>query len=263
MEKTLKGMLKKKGGVLKNDTFSKLVLFRKAKSEAGNITESNSVNIKEECLVEETSVDYGKRSLFIEGNSSQTPKDPRLVTKKALDMLLEKINFLNNDDNNDIFLNIPVVLSPSLKNLVNVSVWKSFAMNIELDKMARKSFQEKLVVVRKLFSKVNGFEGVFTLSKFSEIICAFFTSESSLAQTIEKIRAANILVNTDFKKSTSHSDQTVVVKKIPVKILAKAMHTALSKFGIIKSIKMQLVGLWQKAVVKFKQSNYADLVAAE
>ncbi|KAG9303332.1 hypothetical protein G9A89_013658 [Geosiphon pyriformis] len=135
-------------------------------------------------------------------------------------------------------------------------------MNIKLDKMAGKSSQEKLVVIRKLFSKVNGFGKAFTSSKFSEIIHVFFTSESSLVQTTKKAKAANILVNTNLKKSTSHLDQTVVVKKIPVGTLAKTMYTVFSEFGMIKSIKIQLVKLWQKTVVKFDQLNQADLVAA-
>ncbi|KAG9287169.1 hypothetical protein G9A89_003017 [Geosiphon pyriformis] len=79
-----------------------------------------------------------------------------------------------------------------------------------------------------------------TPSKFSEIIHASFTSESSLAQTTEKAKAANILVNTDLKKSIGHSDWAVVVKKILIGTLAEAVHAALSKFGIIKLIKMQL-----------------------
>ncbi|KAG9299609.1 hypothetical protein G9A89_020780 [Geosiphon pyriformis] len=55
----------------------------------------------------------------------------------------------------------------------------------------------------------------------------------------------------------------VVLKKILVGTLAEAVHAALSNFGIIKSIKMQLVGLWQKAVMEFEQLDQADLVTAE
>ncbi|KAG9307531.1 hypothetical protein G9A89_000010 [Geosiphon pyriformis] len=102
-----------------------------------------------------------------------------------------------------------------------------------------------------------------TPSKFSEIIYASFTSEASLGQAIEKARAANILVNTNLKKSTGHLDWTVVIKKIPVGTSAEAVCTVLSEFGIIKSIKIQLVELWQKAVVEFEQLNYVDLVTAE
>ncbi|KAG9300066.1 hypothetical protein G9A89_018343 [Geosiphon pyriformis] len=67
-----------------------------------------------------------------------------------------------------------------------------------------------------------------TSSKFAKIICASFTSESSLVQAIEKTRAANILVNTDLKKSTGCLDWAV-----------------------------------QKAVVEFEQMDQIDLAVAE
>ncbi|KAG9286125.1 hypothetical protein G9A89_010139 [Geosiphon pyriformis] len=176
---------------------------------------------------------------------------------------LGKINFSGCNNSDNVLLDTPLELPSSLKNLVTVSVRKSFTLDIGLDKVIRKSSQEKLMVVRKLFLRINGFGGASTLSKFSGIIKVSFTSESSLAQASKKAENAKILVNTDLKKSTGHSDQAVVVKEIPVETLAEAVCVALSEFRIIKSIKMQLVGLWQKAVVKFKQLEHTDLVAAE
>ncbi|KAG9299370.1 hypothetical protein G9A89_014018 [Geosiphon pyriformis] len=70
------------------------------------------------------------------------PKDPRLVIKKTLSMPLEKINFLDDVDNDDIFLNVLVVLSPPLKNLVNVFIRKLFALDIDLDKIAMIKFAQ-------------------------------------------------------------------------------------------------------------------------
>ncbi|KAG9304918.1 hypothetical protein G9A89_010780 [Geosiphon pyriformis] len=109
-------------------------------------------------------------------------------------MPLGKINFLDDINNDDIFLDALMIFLFLLKNLVNV-----------------------------------------------------------LAQTMEKTRVANILVNTNLKKSMVHLNQAVVVKKIPVRTLAEAVYTVLSKFKIIKLIKIQLVGLWQKTVVEFEQ----------
>ncbi|KAG9290208.1 hypothetical protein G9A89_022184 [Geosiphon pyriformis] len=156
---------------------------------------------------------------------------------------LEKIDFSGHDNGDDAFLDVLLELPPPLKNLVTVSVRKSFTMDIRLDKVAGKSSQKKLVVVRKLFSKVNGFGKVFTPLKFSEIIHAFFTSEASLAQATEKTKAADILVNTNLKKSTGHSDWAVVVKEISVGTSAEAVQTVLSEFGSVVSIKMQLIKL--------------------
>ncbi|KAG9304323.1 hypothetical protein G9A89_019885 [Geosiphon pyriformis] len=85
-----------------------------------------------------------------------------------------------------------------------------------------------------------------TPSKFSEIIRVTFTSESSL------IKATNKAAN-----------WAVVIKKIPIRTSAEAVCAVLSEFGVIKVIKMQLIRLWQKAVVKFEQLDQADLVTAE
>ncbi|KAG9289004.1 hypothetical protein G9A89_015553 [Geosiphon pyriformis] len=160
------------------------------------------------------------------------PKEPSVKTIKALGKPLGKIDFLGQDENDDAFLDVPLVFPPPLKNLVTVSVRKFFAMNIGLNKVAGKSSQKKLAVVRKLFSKVNGFGRASTSSKFSGIIHVFFTSKASLAQMTEKAKAANILVNTDLKKLTGHSDQAVVVKKIPVGTSAETVQAALSEFGL-------------------------------
>ncbi|KAG9293355.1 hypothetical protein G9A89_007601, partial [Geosiphon pyriformis] len=217
--------------------------------------------MEEECLVEETSFNYDKSENVVDKDYEQTPKRPGTKTKKALGKLLEKIDFSGRDSNeDDVFLDVSLELSSPLKNLVVISVKKSFALDIDLNKVVRKFSYKKLVMIRKLFSKVNGFGEVSILSKFSRIIHVSFTSESSLAQATEKARAANILVNTDLKKSIDHSDWTVVVKEIPVGTSAKAVHTALSEFGSVVLIKMQLIGLWQKAVVEFVQLNQADLV---
>ncbi|KAG9289993.1 hypothetical protein G9A89_010299 [Geosiphon pyriformis] len=140
-----------------------------------------------------------------DSNLEQTSKNSKILTKRALEKPLEKINFLDNNSDN-ILLNDSVVFPPPLKNLVNVFVRRFFALNISLDNVVRKSAQEKLVIVKKLFSKINGFEETFILSKFAEIIKVLFTSKSSLAQASKKAENVKILVNTDLKKSSRHSD---------------------------------------------------------
>ncbi|KAG9306959.1 hypothetical protein G9A89_003899, partial [Geosiphon pyriformis] len=72
---------------------------------------------------------------------------------------------------------------------------------------------------------------------------SFDYSKTSLEQTTEKTRATDILVNTDLKKSTICSNWAVMVKKILVEILAKAVHPVLSEFGSVMSIKMQLTSM--------------------
>ncbi|KAG9304496.1 hypothetical protein G9A89_020060 [Geosiphon pyriformis] len=231
---------KKRGSVLEDGS---------GDSETGDTTESDSINMEEKCLVEKTSFDYGKGGALAKGDLDQTSTGSKIKTKKALGKPLGKINFSSSDVDDDVLLDALLELPPPLKNLVNISVHKSFALDIGLDKVVGKSSQEKLQVVRKLFSKINDFKGASTPSKFAEIIKASFTFESSLAQASKKAEKAKILVNTNLQKSDCGD------KKIPVGTLAEAVHTALSEFGIIKSIKMQLVGLWQKAVVEFEQRD--------
>ncbi|KAG9307085.1 hypothetical protein G9A89_016913 [Geosiphon pyriformis] len=222
-------------------------------SEIGDTTEFESIDMEKECLVEETSFDYGKGGALTGGDLNQTPTGLKVKTKKTLGKPLRKINFSQNSNGDSVLSNAPLELLLSLKNLVNVSVRKSFALDISLNKVADKSSQEKFVVLW----------GVSTLSKFSEIIRATFTSKSSLMKATDKAASVKILVNTDFKKSSEQSDWAVVIKEIPIGTSAKAVRTVLSEFGVIKVIKMQLIGLWQKTVVEFEQPDQTDLVAAK
>ncbi|KAG9298031.1 hypothetical protein G9A89_018859 [Geosiphon pyriformis] len=230
-------------------------------SEAGDTTESESINMEKECLVEETSFDYDESSAFAGRDLDQTPTGSKVKTKKTLSKPLGKIDFSPSSNDNDVLLDAPLVLPPLVKNLVNVSVWKSFALDIGLDKVVGKFSHEKLQVVRKLFSKINDFGEASTPSKFFGIIQATFTSELGSIKATKKAIDAKIVVNTNLKKSTGHSDQAVVMKEIPVETLAETVHAALSEFGVVKSIKMQLVGLWQKAIIEFEKQSQVDLLA--
>ncbi|KAG9288827.1 hypothetical protein G9A89_001151 [Geosiphon pyriformis] len=214
-------------------------------SETGNTIESESVDIEKECLVEKTSFDYGEDNALAGGDHDQTPTNSKVKTKKTLGKPLGKIDFLKGSDDDGVLSDALLELSPPMKNLVNVLVRKSFALDIGLDKVAGKSSQEKLVVMRKLF-----FESMI-LEKW--MIRATFTSESSLIKATDKAANAKILVNTDLKKSSRQSDWAVVIKEIPIGTSAETVHAALSEFGVVK----------QKAVVEFEQSDQADLVATE
>ncbi|KAG9288611.1 hypothetical protein G9A89_006712 [Geosiphon pyriformis] len=259
---------KKRGGVLEDGSSGKKMASKVQKSclwgsKTGNTTKSKSINMEEKCLVEETSFDFGEGGALAGGNHDQTPMSSKVKTKKTLGKPLGKIDFSKDGNGNSILLNAPLELLPLLKNLVNISVRKLFALDIGLNKVASNSFQEKLVVVRKLFSGINGFGEASTPSKFLEIIRMMFTSELSLIKATDKAANMKILVNTNLKKSSGQSDRAVVIKKIPIGTLAEAVHAALFEFGVIKVIKIQLIGLWQKAVVEFEQLDQADLVTAE
>ncbi|KAG9296453.1 hypothetical protein G9A89_015045 [Geosiphon pyriformis] len=63
-------------------------------------------------------------------------------------------------------------------------------------------------------------------------------------------REKGINVNSNLKRQGVYSDQTVIVKEILMDMPKKMIITALAEFGKIKSIKIQLIGLWQKVVFR-------------
>ncbi|KAG9305299.1 hypothetical protein G9A89_007794, partial [Geosiphon pyriformis] len=219
-------------------------------SETGDTTESESIDMKKECLVKKTSVDYGENGAFTEEDPNQMPKDLHVKTKKVLGKPLGVIDYdtINTDDDvlDNSFLLLP---SLSIKPTVQVSVCKSFTLNIDLMVIAEKFFQEKLSFIRKIFSSVNGFRGASTLSIFVRIICATFTLEKAMMAAEKLANNHGVVVNTDLKcPINNYTNRAIVMKEIPVKTSVEAVHAAMSEFGLIKSIKMQLVGLWQKAI---------------
>ncbi|KAG9300521.1 hypothetical protein G9A89_002399 [Geosiphon pyriformis] len=139
---------------------------------------------------------------------------------------------------------------------------KSFALDIELSAVPGKTNGDKLVSIKKIFYCVDGFGGASTPSKFPGIIRSSFTSEISLNKARKMVIGEKILVNDDLRKVNSCSDREVIVKEIPVDLPKLAIETVFSRFGKIVSIKVQLIGLWQKALVEYESSEIADLVAA-
>ncbi|KAG9300299.1 hypothetical protein G9A89_011372 [Geosiphon pyriformis] len=140
---------------------------------------------------------------------------------------------------------------------------KSFALDIELSAVPGKTVSDKLICVKKIFYQVDGFGGASTPSKFPGIIRLSFTSEQSLIKARVMAISEKILVNDNLRKVNSHSDWEVIVKEIPVDLPKSAIETVFSKFGKIISIKVQLIGLWQKALVEYELSKIADLVATK
>ncbi|KAG9304517.1 hypothetical protein G9A89_020081 [Geosiphon pyriformis] len=250
---------KRKGGVLAESVDSS------KSSEVGNTTESESIDMKEECLVEETSVNYGENSAFAEGNPDQMPKSLRVKTKKMLRKPLGVIDYgtVNIDDDvldGSFLLPPPLPIKPS----VQMPVRKSFALDIDLVGVAGKSSQEKLNFVRKIFSGVNGFGEASAPSKFGGIIRASFTSEKAMMTAAQLANDHGVMVNTNLKHPINNrTNWAIVLKKILVGTSIEAVHAAISEFGLIKSIKMQLVGLWQKVIIELEDQIQTDLLAAK
>ncbi|KAG9286107.1 hypothetical protein G9A89_022784, partial [Geosiphon pyriformis] len=186
-----------------------------------------------------------------------TPKAKRVDTGTMFGSPLGSPDFIM--DNDEIVLPPRVSISlekkwidPKIvKTQVEVSVKKSFALDINFSAVEDKSATTKTQVIRKLFSKINSFGEATTLSKFEGIIRSTFTLLKSMEKAASLARENNIIVN----------NQTVVIKEIPMNMLKDMIIIAVAKFGEIKSIRVQLIGLWQKAVVEFTKSSQADMLA--
>ncbi|KAG9302194.1 hypothetical protein G9A89_020628 [Geosiphon pyriformis] len=176
------------------------------------------------------------------GSAANTPKAKCVNTGAVFGSPLKSPNFAMND--------VEIVKVP-----VEVSVKKSFALDINLLAVEGKSATAKTQVIRKIFSLVNGFGKATTLSKFEGIIRSTFTSEESMEVAVSLAREKEIVVNTNFKKQGMHSDWAVVLKKIPMDTPKDMIIATVSEFGEIKSIRIQLIGMWQKAVVEFAKST--------
>ncbi|KAG9296075.1 hypothetical protein G9A89_011927 [Geosiphon pyriformis] len=193
------------------------------------------------------------------GSAATTPKAKHVNTGTMFGSSLGSPNFVMNDDE----IVLPSCLSISLekkwinpkiiKTPVEVSIKKSFALDIDLLAVEGNSATAKTRLIRKIFSSVNGFGGATTSSKFEGIIRFTFTSEESMKKTASLAREKEIIVNTDLMKSGV---------QIPMDTLKEIIVTVVAEFGEIKLIKIQLIGMWQKAVVKFAKLSQADQLAS-
>ncbi|KAG9292962.1 hypothetical protein G9A89_016324 [Geosiphon pyriformis] len=175
---------------------------------------------------------------FLLGLVATTPKVKCINTGTMFGSLLGSPDFTIDDDE---------ITS------VEVSIKKSFALDINLSAVEGKSVMAKTQLIRKIFLTINGFGETTIPLKFEEIIRSTFTSESSMEKAALLAKEKGIIVNTNLKKQKICSNWAVVIKEISIDILKEMIVAALAEFGEIKSIKIQLIGLWQKVVVEFAE----------
>ncbi|KAG9302053.1 hypothetical protein G9A89_021097 [Geosiphon pyriformis] len=218
-------------GNVKHSSDEKNISLNKSKSGDNVFSNVNSLSGNKE-VSNITGINVG--SLL--SSAVNTSKAKHVNTGTAFGSSLSSPNFDMNDDKE---MSLPSHLLISLdkkwvdpkivKTQVEVLVRQSSALDINF-----------LVVEEKLEAT--------TPSKFEKIIRFTFTSKSSMKKTVLLAKEKEIIINTNFKKQRIHSDQAVVIKKILMNMPKNMIVTALAEFGKIKSIKIQLIGLWQKAV---------------
>ncbi|KAG9291657.1 hypothetical protein G9A89_022076 [Geosiphon pyriformis] len=229
-----------------------------------------SYNEKLECKIDKNmGYSAGNESDRQLDSCTNTPKAKRFNsgTVNAPSLGLYDFGLAINDF--DIGLPSPVSLRlfyhpvASVKEKLCFEPAKSFALNIGLLAVLRSTLCNKLKGVRSLFYKIDSFGGALTPSKFPGIIQASFISDSSFAMAKQLAVSKNLVINADLKKIGIHSDQEIVIKEIPVNLPKSVIESALVKYEKIFSIKIQLIGLWQKALVEFKSFQVADLVVSK
>ncbi|KAG9299108.1 hypothetical protein G9A89_020421 [Geosiphon pyriformis] len=158
-------------------------------------------------IVDEVLVNSNDKSFL--GSAVITPKAKRVKNDLACGAPLGSLDY-DMDDDDSGFLPPPLV-----------AVKKSFALDINLSAVESKLAMAKTQVIRKLFSKIN----------------------ESMEKAVLLARENNIIVNSNLKRQRIHSDQAIVIKEIPIDMPKEMIVAAVSEFGEIKSIKIQLIGL--------------------
>ncbi|KAG9301355.1 hypothetical protein G9A89_018027 [Geosiphon pyriformis] len=165
------------------------------------------------------------------------PDAKHFNTGAAISSPLGSINY-DMDDEEKISLPPPLpssvwVNSKIVKTQVEIAVKKSFALDINLLAVEGKSATTKTQVIRKLFSRINGFGGATTPSKFEGIIRSTFTSSESIEKTTLLARENDIMA--------------IVIKEILMDMPKKMIIAAVSEFGQVAD---QLAAKWSFLIGK-------------
>ncbi|KAG9307346.1 hypothetical protein G9A89_017175 [Geosiphon pyriformis] len=192
------------------------------------------------------------------GSATTTSKTKKVKNNLDCSSLLGSLDYNMDNDNGSSLLS-PLGISLNriwldpkiIKTQVKVVVKKSFALDINISNVEDKSMTAKTQLIKQIFSKIN------------EIIRSMFTSEESMKKAASLAEKNGIIVNTNLKRQEVYSDWAVVIKKIPMDMPKEMIVTTVSEYGQIVSIKVQLIGLWQKAMVEFAESSQADLLASK
>ncbi|KAG9305292.1 hypothetical protein G9A89_007787 [Geosiphon pyriformis] len=218
-------------------------------SVSSSVSDLLNVENLENLVAEETSyIDSSEDDKIDETMSRKTHIWTYVLEQSLKVPLFATMN--NNDDD-------PVLLPPKISGSNQLLSSKSRV----LESCSFKPVKSFALDVN--LSAVLGRTNTSTPSKFPGMIRSTFTSESSLIKAREMAVHEKIVVNSNLKKTNIHSNWEVIVKEIPVDLPKLAMESVFSKFDKIVSIRMQLIGLWQKALIEFESSEVAGLVTSK
>ncbi|KAG9305423.1 hypothetical protein G9A89_021141, partial [Geosiphon pyriformis] len=207
-------------------------------------------------IVDNVLVSSSDKSFF--GSAATTSKAKRVKNDLVCGSPLGSLDY-DMDDNDSGFLPPPFGISlekkwldPKIvKTQVEVAVKKFFALDINFLAVKGKLATAKTQVIRKLFSKINGFGEATTPSKFEGIIKSIFTSEINMEKAVLLAREEGITINTDLKKQGICSDQAVIIKEILMNTPKRIIIAALFEFADLLAAKWSfLIGKNSVCVAK-------------
>ncbi|KAG9303801.1 hypothetical protein G9A89_018698 [Geosiphon pyriformis] len=212
----------------------------------------SDINSESSCGEDNTVIEGINSGLFL-GLAATTSKAKKVNSSMVFGSPLGSFNYKIEEE-----IDLKIV-----KTSVEVSVRKLFALDINLLAVEGKFATAKTQFIKKIFSPVNGFGRATIPLKFEGIIQSMFTSEKSMKMAISLAREKGININSDLKRQEMRSDRTVVIKEIFMNTPKDMIIVTVSEFGEIKSIKIQLIRMWQKAVVEFAELDQADLLVSK
>ncbi|KAG9295424.1 hypothetical protein G9A89_013453 [Geosiphon pyriformis] len=147
------------------------------------------------------------------GLAAMTPKAKRVKNNLDCGFPLSFLDYnMDNDNSGPLLPPLGISLDriwldpKIIKTQVEIAVKKLFTLDINISNVKDKSVIAKTQLIRKIFSKINGFGRATTLSKFEGIIRSTFTSKESMKKAASLAGDNGIIVNTDLKRQGVCSD---------------------------------------------------------
>ncbi|KAG9304897.1 hypothetical protein G9A89_010759 [Geosiphon pyriformis] len=228
-------------GNIKHSGDEKDISLNKSEPSKNVFSNVNSLSGDEKVSII-TSINVG--SLL--NSAANTSKTKCVNTGVAFGSLFGSPNFnINNKKKVSLLFYLSISLDKKwvdlkiVKTQIKVSVRQSFALNINLLAVEGKLVIAKTQIIRKIFSTIN---------------------EKSMKMAVSLARKKRININSNLKRQGIRSDQTMIIKEISMNTLKDIIIAVVSEFGKIRLIKIQLIGMWQKAVMEFAELDQANLL---
>ncbi|KAG9297411.1 hypothetical protein G9A89_009495 [Geosiphon pyriformis] len=207
----------------------------------------------------------------MDGNSSDT--SPKMGQDQPLAILSDVVissrsspipvakQFINSDDLKDWAdqMEMESTVPPPVSGAANGSVWENvngyqrFSGWVASNLVPRATFKIKMALLGSLFQLLPGCIRLKSVSQDAvKLFCVEFASQECL-NGATKVAISDEVFLTTLKIAWS----SVALRDIPLGTSSDDIKTALGIFGVVTSVKLKPAGLWQYAVVNFKDISSA------